>query len=109
MRLRLAMLLPLFAPGSLLLSGCGPGSGTRLGSPDMKFAAIYSEYLSRSGTLAGRRAAASGTVPHGLDSVFVRHGLDQRAFDARIRAYSKNPRLWHEVIVQVRKNLGEEQ
>ncbi|NTV01228.1 MAG: hypothetical protein HGB04_00380 [Chlorobiaceae bacterium] len=91
---------------ALLLSGCGLQPGAKLDASDMKFAALYGEYLQRSGTLrpdsSSPGVALSGAE---LDSLFARNGLDRKTFDAKLRSYSKNPQLWGDVLAQVRKNL----
>ena len=89
-----------------LLAGCGLQSGPKLDATDMKFAAFYSDYLLRSGA-SGTEDAGNGIdiSPAGVESLFARNGIDQNSFDAKLRSYSKDPALWREVLLQVRKNL----
>ena len=102
--------LPLFALFSFLLAGCGLQSGSKLDANDMKFAAFYSDYLVHSGTALPESADRGVLMTSGeLDSLFVRNGFDQKTFDAKLRIYSKDPSLWREVLLQVRKNLRRKQ
>ena len=102
--------LPALAASSFLFFGCVMQSEPKLDAADMKFAAFYGEYLVRSGTTLSDSTAREVTMTSGdLDYLFVRHGLDQRTFDAKLRTYSKDPSLWREVLLQVRKNLRGQQ
>lgn len=90
----------------LPLSGCDLQGAAGLDATDRKFAALYCEYLVRSGAddPAGNEQAASlGSAE--LDSLFARHGIDQRTFDARLSTYARNPGRWREVLALVRKNI----
>jgi hypothetical protein len=101
---------PLLALFVLLLAGCGLQSGPKLDANDMKFAAFYSDYLLRSGTALPESADQNVAMTAGeLDSLFARNGFDQKTFDAKLRSYSKDPSLWREVLLQVRKNLRRQQ
>jgi len=92
--------------GMVFLAGCSLQSGPKLDAADLRFASFYSDYLVRSGVSAPDSTAKGVAMSSaGLDSLFLRHGLDQKSFDAKIRAYSKDPQLWREVLVQVRRNL----
>ncbi|NTU68576.1 MAG: DUF4296 domain-containing protein [Chlorobiaceae bacterium] len=102
--------LPVLAFFALLLAGCGMQSGPKLDATDMKFAAFYGDYLVRSGTTLPDSGADSPSMTAGeLDSLFARNGIDQKAFDTKLRSYSKDPALWREVLLQVRKNLRRQQ
>lgn len=93
----------------LLVAGCGSQNRNKLSPDDLHFAAFYADYLARSGTSAQSNAApASELTAAGLDTLFVRHKLDQKTFDARLQAYSRDPELWRNVLQQVRRNLGEQ-
>mgnify|MGYP006278485379 FL=1 len=102
--------LPAFAGLAVLLAGCGLQSGPKLDATDMKFAAFYSDYLLRSGA-SGTADSGHGIdmSPAGADSLFARNGIDQERFDAKLRSYSKDPALWREVLLQVRRNLRGQQ
>jgi hypothetical protein len=102
--------LPLFLACLAFLAGCGLQPGPKLDATDMKFAGFYSDYLVRSGTTSPESQAQAVVMTSGdLDSLFVRHGIDQNTFDAKLRSYSKDPSLWREVLLQVRKNLRRQQ
>jgi len=91
---------------TVFMTGCGLPGGPRLDATDRKFAAFYGEYLVRTGS-----ADPSDSIPGepmtsaDIDSMFVRHGIDQKTFDTKLRSYSKDPALWREVLGLVRKNL----
>jgi hypothetical protein len=88
------------------LAGCGLQKQSRLGPDDLRFAAFYGDYLARSGVTV-KDGATPGTelTSAGLDTLFARHGLDQKTFDARLQAYSCDPELWRKVLQEVRRNL----
>jgi hypothetical protein len=90
-----------------VLAGCGLQSGPKLDATDMKFAGFYSDYLEQSGTIAAESPlqGAPAMTSRELDSLFSRHGIDQKTFDTKLSGYSKDPALWREVLLQVRKNL----
>ncbi len=90
-----------------VLAGCGLQTGPRLDATDMKFAEFYSDYLVQSGTIATDSTAPGepALTSRELDTLFSRHKIDQKTFDARLARYSKDPTLWREVLLQVRKNL----
>jgi hypothetical protein len=93
----------------LLVAGCGSPNRDKLGEDDLHFAAFYADYLARSGG-AGEEAAAPSTAltGAGLDTLFARHKIDQKTFDARLQAYSRDPELWRKVLQEVRRNLDEQ-
>lgn len=92
------------------IAGCGLQKQSRLGPDDLRFAAFYGDFLARSGVTA-KDGAAPGTelTSAGLDTLFIRHGLDQKTFDARLQAYSRDPVLWRKVLQEVRLNLQKNQ
>ena len=92
----------------LFVAGCGSQSGNKLSADDLHFAAFYADYLARSGG-AGEDAAAPSTAltGAGLDTLFARHKIDQKTFDARLQAYSRDPELWRKVLQEVRRNLDQ--
>ncbi|MGC8775020.1 MAG: hypothetical protein ACP5R6_07155 [Chlorobaculum sp.] len=93
----------------LLMAGCSFERQDKLSADDLHFAAFYADYLARSGvTDKGDAALLPGLTPAGLDTLFVRHKLDQKTFEARLDAYSRNPELWRKVLLEVRRNLGQE-
>ncbi|HWQ25281.1 MAG TPA: hypothetical protein VN367_00735 [Chlorobaculum sp.] len=90
----------------LFLGGCGLQGQPKLDAADIRFAAFYSDYLVRSGVSPKDGGAPSPVMSSsGLDSLFARHGMDQKSFDAKLNAYSRDPQLWREVLEQVRRNL----
>lgn len=93
----------------LLVAGCGSRNRDKLSADDLHFAAFYADYLARSGGTS-EEAAASYTElsAAGLDTLFARHKLDQKTFDARLKAYSHDPELWRKVLQEVRRNLDEQ-
>lgn len=93
----------------LLVAGCGSQNRDKLSANDLHFAAFYADYLARSGVV-NEEAAPSSTAltAAGLDTLFARHKLDQKTFDARLQAYSRNPELWRKVLQEVRRNLDEQ-
>lgn len=98
--------LPVILSLLLVLGGCGLQQEARLDADDLRFAAFYSDYLSRSGvTPNGNAAPYTDLTLAELDTLFARHGLDQKTFDAKLRAYSQNPELWRAVLERVRKDL----
>lgn len=98
--------LLLIVCAGMLVTGCGLQKQNRLGADDIRFAAFYSDYLARSGTVGGDDTALSPQLTaEGLDTLFARHGLDRRRFDARLQAYSRDPELWRSVLEKVRANL----
>ena len=103
--LRRLLFIALFG---LLVAGCGSQSGNKLSADDRHFAAFYADYLARSGG-AGEDAAAPSTAltGAGLDTLFARHKIDQKTFDARLQAYSRDPELWRKVLQEVRRNLDQ--
>jgi hypothetical protein len=93
----------------LLMAGCGAQNSDKLSVDDHHFAAFYADYLARSGvTDKGKAAPWTNLTPAGLDTLFVRHKLDQKTFDARLNAYSRDPELWRKVLLEVRRDLGQE-
>jgi hypothetical protein len=101
--------LPFLALFALLITGCGLQKQDKLNADDLHFASFYADYLARSGVTAKSDAApASELTSAGLDTLFARHKLDQRTFDARLQAYSRDPELWRKVLQEVRRNLGEQ-
>lgn len=89
-----------------LVTGCGLQKQNRLGADDLRFAAFYSDYLARSGTVGNDTTAPSPKLTaEGLDTLFARHGLDRKRFDARLQAYSRDPVLWRSVLEKVRADL----
>jgi hypothetical protein len=44
-----------------------------------------------------------------VDTLFSRHSFDRKSFDAKLARYAKDPALWSEVLLQVRKNLRRNQ
>ncbi|NTV26356.1 MAG: DUF4296 domain-containing protein [Chlorobiaceae bacterium] len=117
MKIRLSISKPaslrrfgLMAACLLFMTGCSLQSGPSLDAADRKFAALYSEYLVRSGAAEPSDSARGIPMTSGdLDSLFVKHGIDQKTFDTKLRAYTKDPALWREVLLQVRKNLRSQQ
>jgi hypothetical protein len=109
---RVSLAFRLWIPSAcvLMLASCGLQSGPKLDATDRKFAGFYSDYLVRSGTTSPD-SSAQGVVMNSrdLDTLFVRHGIDQKSFDAKLRAYSKDPALWREVLMLVRKDLRRQQ
>lgn len=117
------MMIRLLMPGSValrrfalmgaclvFLGGCGIQGRPGLDATDRKFAAFYSEYLVRTGAAEPSDSLKSLPLTSGdLDTLFARSGLDQQTFDAKLRAYSRDPALWREVLIQVRKNLRDRQ
>ncbi|NTW52629.1 MAG: DUF4296 domain-containing protein [Chlorobiaceae bacterium] len=98
--------LPVLLVFGLLLVGCGLQGRPKLDAADIRFAAFYSDYLSRSGVSTKGGGEPSQTLTSvGLDTLFARHGIDQKGFDAKLQVYSRDPQLWREVLEQVRKNL----
>jgi hypothetical protein len=96
-------------PAAVLLlpmAGCDLQGAAGLDATDRKFAALYGEYLVRSGAddPSGNGQAASLDSAE-LDSLFARHGIDQRTLDARLSAYARDPGRWREVLALVRKNI----
>jgi hypothetical protein len=93
------------------LSGCGFQSGPKLDAADMKFAEFYSDYLEQSGTIADEAPAqaAPAMTSSEVDTLFSRHSFDRKSFDAKLARYAKDPALWSEVLLQVRKNLRRNQ
>jgi hypothetical protein len=88
------------------MAGCGLQKQSRLGRDDFRFAAFYGDYLARSGvTVKDGATPAAELTSAGLDTLFVRHGLDQKTFDARLQAYSSDPELWRKVLLEVRRNI----
>ena len=103
-------LLPVFLSIVLALGGCGLQHEPKLDADDLRFAAFYGDYLSRSGvTPKGKAAPYTDLSPAGLDSLLTLHGLDQATFDARLQAYSENPRLWLLLLEQVQKELRQKE
>ena len=101
---------PVILAGMFFLAGCSLQNGPKLDATDLRFASFYSDYLVRSGASAPDSSAKGVAMSSaGLDSLFLHHGLDQKSFDAKIRAYSKDPQLWREVLVQVRRDLRKQQ
>jgi hypothetical protein len=90
----------------IAMVGCGLQKQSRLAPDDFRFAAFYGDYLARTGVTV-KDGATPGTelTSAGLDTLFVRHGLDQKTFDARLQAYSNDPELWRNVLLEVRRNL----
>lgn len=79
---------------------------SRLGAEDLRFAAFYGDYLSRTRhSPEGTEAITSELNAVGLDSLFRKNGLDRKSFDARLQAYSRDPELWRMVLERVRDNL----
>ena len=108
-RLNLLRRLPIFIAFVLSLTGCGLQGHPKLDATDLRFAAFYSEYLARSGTSSKDEGVPPSAMSSaGLDSLFARHGIDQKTFDAKLQVYSRNPQLWREVLEQVRTNLRKE-
>ncbi|HWR00770.1 MAG TPA: hypothetical protein VN371_02820 [Chlorobaculum sp.] len=102
--------LPLFLAIGLFLTGCGLQGHPKLDAADLRFAAFYGDYLSRTGLSAKEKVNPAPTITSaGLDTLFARHGLDQKTFDAKLRAYSHDPQLWREVLEQVRRNINRRQ
>lgn len=92
------------------IAGCSLKAPDKLSADDHHFAAFYAEYLARSGTTDNGNAAPwSDLTSSGLDTLFTRHKLSQKAFDARLQAYSRNPELWRKVLQEVRRNLDKQQ
>jgi hypothetical protein len=92
-----------------LIAGCGLQKEDKLGADDLHFASFYADYLARSGVTAkGDTPPVAELTSVGLDSLFVRHKLDQKTFDARLQAYSRDPELWRKVLQEVRRNLGQQ-
>jgi hypothetical protein len=105
-RLNVLRRLPIIVAFALLIAGCGLQGPPKLDAADQRFAAFYSDYLARSGaSVKEGEAPAPAMSSAGLDSLFARHGMDQKTFDAKLRAYSRDPRLWREVLEQVRRDL----
>lgn len=103
---RLLRRLPAMGLCLVVLAGCSLQGAPGLDSTDRKFAAFYSDYLVRSGSAEPSDSVQALPLTSGdLDSLFVRHGIDQKIFDEKLRAYSKDPALWREVLVEVRKQL----
>jgi len=102
--LRRISFIALFA---LLIAGCGLQKQEKLNADDLHFASFYADYLARSGVTAkGDTPPIADLTSAGLDTLFVRHKIDQRTFDARLQAYSRDPELWRKVLQEVRRNLG---
>ncbi len=105
MRFRRIGLMALLA---LSLCGCELQQPQKLDSTDMKIAAFYSDYLLVSGAIVPDAAPVSEfpeVSAQEIDTLFVHHGIDQKVFNDRLARYSRNPALWRNVLVQVRKNL----
>ncbi|NTW54455.1 MAG: DUF4296 domain-containing protein [Chlorobaculum sp.] len=103
-RVRSLSFLALFA---LLIAGCGLQTQEKLNTDDLHFASFYADYLARSGVTAkGDTPPLADLTSSGLDTLFVRHKLDQKTFDARLQAYSRDPELWRKVLQEVRRNLA---
>ena len=99
--------LPLFLAIGLFLAGCGLQGQPKLDAGDLRFAAFYGDYLSRTGLSTKNGVAPSPAITSaGLDTLFARHGMDQKTFDTKLRAYSRDPQLWREVLEQVRRDLN---
>lgn len=93
----------------LLVAGCGSQNRDKLSADDLHFAAFYADYLARSGGASEESAVPyTALTAAGLDTLFARHKLNQRIFDARLRAYSRDPELWRKVLQEVRRNLDEQ-
>lgn len=90
----------------LSIAGCDLQGNEGLDATDRKFASLYAEYLVRSGAdEPADNASAPPLASAELDSLFARHGIDQRTFDARVYAYAKSPDRWREVLALVRRNI----
>ncbi|NTU58252.1 MAG: DUF4296 domain-containing protein [Chlorobiaceae bacterium] len=91
----------------LFLAGCGLQGEPKLDAADLRFAAFYGDYLSRSGISPKEGEAPTPALTSaGLDTLYARHGMDQKTFDAKLRVYSQDPQRWRKVLEQVRKNLS---
>jgi len=102
--------LPIFVAFMVVLSGCGLQQEKALDANDLRFADFYGDYLARSGvTPKGKAAPYTDLTPAELDTLFARHGLDQKTFDAKLQAYAQNPRLWRKVLERVQKDLHHKQ
>jgi len=102
--------LPVLLLFSAALSGCGLQQDKKLDADDLRFAAFYGDYLARSGVTAkGKAAPYADLTPVELDTLFARHKLDQKTFDAKLQAYSQSPRLWRKVLERVQKDLHHKQ
>lgn len=98
--------LPVFLSFMVVLGGCGLQKEKKLDANDLHFAEFYGDYLARSGvTPKGKAAPYTDLTPAELDTLFARHGFDQKIFDAKLKAYSQDPRLWRAVLEHVQKEL----
>lgn len=89
-----------------ILAACSVESAPKIDQTDMRFAAFYSDYLLQSGITEQNGSQEPLTISSSeVDSLFMKHGLTREAFDKKLQLYGREPELWRDVLVQVRKNL----